>query len=607
MNLSTITLSAITALLFSGCQLDGFLESLQTKTALTNTTNEQDSTPLIQESKHIRFIELNDLHANLVAHNELRRENNSSHVERLGGIAKIATRIKALRQENENSVLMNIGDTFHGGAEATFSVGNAIVDSVNALHVDVGVVGNWDFAYGPAVTKLRFTDEKPFKLLVKQSIGDTEIKKVNYEVIAANWFNSSFSPSDDYMTKPTTTITKDGVKIGFIGLTSDIVERMHKGFALGMSFTQGKENYINIINTFFKELKNEGCEIVVVMSELGIHKDVALANNVNSGVDVFFSAHTHEVTPKPITSKSGALVVESGDDTYLGVMDVAINEKQEKSFSWNIEEITQDIVDDEVVANIVQKDRAPFLAQNVNIKNPLKQSTSVLSEPINKVLAYSEINLNRQGLLENSFNTAFTDLLMQETNTELALTPGFRFDSVIDTENDFETNGEIKVSDVYRFFPSSFTLSTAEIDGKRLKEIYEQMLHVVVSKDHFEQNGGWVEKLAGVNVKVNIENSDNARLLEMKLKSDDSTISDDALYSITGCTRPFDDDEELCSYMGFKNKEPFINPTSNEAYNVTEFFIDALKRDVFHPISHNDVVDESSINLNEGFIQPLWE
>jgi S-sulfosulfanyl-L-cysteine sulfohydrolase len=626
MNFTKTLLLGTTALLISGCNpdvLDADSNATQQTqiSSPTNTTNEstttqntQDTTPqesqVEENSKTIRFIELNDLHAHLVPHKDLvRQSDGTSKVELRGGIAKIATKIKTLRAQNENNVLMNIGDTFHGGAEATFSVGNAIIDSVNALNVDIGVVGNWDFAYGPAVTKLRFTDEEPFKLLVSQSIGDTEVKKVNYPVLAANWFKDSLFSSGDYMVAPTSIIKKDGVKIGFIGLTSDIVERMHKGFALGMNFTQGKAEYITIINTLKSQLRDSGCEVVIVMSELGIHKDKALANAVESGVDIFFSAHTHELTNEPLQSNSGALVVESGNDGYLGVMDVSITPNHEKTFSWHLENITSDIEDDANVKQIVARDRAVFTANSVNIVNPLKQSSSVLTESIDTIAGHSEISLNRRGLLENSFNTAFADLLKQETNTQLALTPGFRYDAIIDAENDVVASGEIKISDVYRFFPSSYSLSTAQASGAHLHDIYEQMLDVVVSKDHFKQNGGWVEKLSGVNSRVNINNEFPNRLLEMKLSSNGEALNNSTLYTIVGCNRPGDEEDILCSYPGFENKKEFINPETSSVYNVSEFFIHALKKDIFHPHIHNDVVDESGLSMwpQTESTQPLWE
>ena len=596
------TLALLATFLLSGCGGGASTASdSQTQTPGNNQT------PTAGTPTTIRLIEMNDLHAHLVPHADKIRDEDGSHFEMRGGIAKIATVIKALRAENNASILMNIGDTFHGGAEATFSLGNAIVDSVNALGVDIGVVGNWDFAYGTAVTELRFTNSVPNTILKNMTIGDTEVKRPNYEVIAANWFTITPSGSSALMVSPTKMITKNGVKIGMIGLTSDIVARMHPSFALGMDFTQGKEAYISLINTYVSALKNSGAHIIVVLSELGIHKDVALAQSINPGVDVFFSAHTHELTKEPLKTASGALVVEPGNDGYLGVMDIEVLASGEKKFNWIIKDITQEIEDDAQVAQIVEKDRAPFVAQTVNIKNPLKQSSTMLTASIETVLADSPIALDRRGLLENSFNSAFAEVLRKQANTQLSITPGFRFDSVIDPEMDYVKQGSITIEDVYRFFPSAYTLATATVSGEHLHDVYESMLTSVVSKDAFEQSGGWVECLGGVAIRTNIDNENSQRVLSMQLLDDNTTLQNDTLYTIAGCTRPGDAEDVLCSYSGFGNKKDMLNPSTNLPYAVSDFFIDILKYERFHPIIQHNVTDESQVDLDTGFIQPLWE
>ena len=104
------------------------------------------STPASGEQS-ITLIHLNDLHANLVSHLDMVRvvpEDGGAaeaRVEMRGGIARIATLIKQIRHENPHSLVMNVGDTFHGGIEALYTRGNAIVPAVNALGIDVGVPG----------------------------------------------------------------------------------------------------------------------------------------------------------------------------------------------------------------------------------------------------------------------------------------------------------------------------------------------------------------------------------------------------------------------------------------------------------------------------------
>jgi len=249
----------------------------------------------------ITFIELNDLHAHLTPHKDLRHQNRSEEVVMRGGLARIKTVVDDIRIQSPNTIFMNIGDSFHGGVEANYTQGNAIVTAVNEMGIDVGVPGNWDFAYGPQVTRARFTDGFGINIF--------GIEKPNYPNLGGNvtdqFLGTEMLPA---------TLMKDfgGVKVGMVGITSDIVERMFEMFAFSMTFLQGEAAYIDYVNQNAQELRDQGANIVVVMSELGIQKDFDLANKINSGlVDVFFSAHTHELVERPLTSDSGAIVVEA--------------------------------------------------------------------------------------------------------------------------------------------------------------------------------------------------------------------------------------------------------------------------------------------------------
>jgi len=115
------------------------------------------------------------------------------HPSERGGLARLATLINQQRAAHPDSVLMNVGDTFHGGAEALFTLGNAIVDPVNALGIDVGVPGNWDFGYSSVVFRLRYTDEPQAGIFGRADPLTPKfdvIKKPNFPNLAANLTHS---------------------------------------------------------------------------------------------------------------------------------------------------------------------------------------------------------------------------------------------------------------------------------------------------------------------------------------------------------------------------------------------------------------------------------
>ena len=622
-------LLAVTAFALTGC-------SSSTETAATPVTS---TTINGGGSGTVTLIHFNDLHAHLTPHLDRVAVPATTGVaattklEERGGIARAATVIKQIRSENPISLLMNIGDTYHGGVEAMFTLGNAVADPMNALGVDIGVPGNWDFAYGPNVTRLRYaalTTQEKNQLQNLLSVSTSgligTIKKPNFPNLAANvTYTQPASKVGQPFLPPTWTTVKGGIKIGFIGITSDIVPRMSSVLATGLSFLQGEAAYKALIEQQAKSLRDGGAQLVFVMSELGLHRDKQLADHISSGsVDVFFSAHTHEATFKPLISSSGALVVEAGNDGYVGRMDATVGKTGsgiKPTFVWKLLPLDKSIAEDSAMKALVDTERAPYLVANPNIKFPMTTIANItLSQAITTVVGKTNGSLDRRSALENTFNRVFTDALRTRTGTDLSMTPGFRFDSVIGSnellEDNTIANGNITLEDVYRFFPVVYTLSTANITGQRVKEIIESGLSSVFSKDAFNQGGGWLEGFSGINLSIDVAGTDGARIKSAVL-SNGSPVNDAATYSITGCTRPDDfltGSDVLCSYSGFTNVAGLINTATGSPYTVQEMFIDLMAPasggNVIVPLpagtNHHTDTSNTPVWPNSPFVQPMW-
>ena len=581
----------------------------------------------------VTLIHFNDLHAHLTPHLDRVAVPASSGVaattklaER-GGIARAATVIKQIRESSPNAILMNIGDTFHGGVEALFSLGNDIVDPVNALGVDIGVPGNWDFAYGPNVTRLRYASLTSFETQSLESVLSTstggkisKIKRPNFPNLAANvTFSAPTKKAGQAFLPPTWTTVRGGIKIGFIGITSDIVPRMSTVLATGLSFLQGEDNYKALINQQAQSLRSGGAQLVFVMSELGIHRDKRLADIINArSVDVFFSAHTHEATFTPLTSSSGALVVEAGNDGYVGRMDATISKVGElPTLVWNLIPLESSIAEDSNMKSLVNGARAPYLTANPNIKFPMTYANVTLNQPITTVVGKTNGSLDRRNALENTFNRVFSDALRVRTGTDFAMTPGFRFDSVIGANELLEDNtvasDNITLEDVYRFFPVIYTISTAKTTGAHLKQVVEQGLSSVFSKNTFNQGGGWFEGFSGLNLTVDLTAADGARIQSAKLPNG-TDVNDSTTYSITGCNRPDDalTPDVLCSYGGFSAVTNYNNSATSAAYTVQEMFIEIMQPSgnitalSAAGAAHHTDVSSTPLWPNSVFVQPLW-
>jgi 2',3'-cyclic-nucleotide 2'-phosphodiesterase (5'-nucleotidase family) len=552
----------------------------------------------------ISFIELNDLHANLTPHwEQVRDANGTITVAERGGLVRIAQKIEDIRASNPNTILMNIGDTYHGGAEAMFSIGNDIIAPVDALNIDVGVPGNWDYAYGSQVTNARFGSTQG---------TNAGTLSPNYLMLGANVTASS---GQEFLA-PTDVQVINGVTVGFIGLTSDIIEKMHRLMATGLIFIHGQDNYIKLLNDYSAILlagdpanNIPPADIIVVMSELGIHKDLALANALTanasgrSPVDIFFSAHTHELTAsnQQIQTNSGAIVVEAGDDGYLGQMDVGFDVNQYPvSFNWTVHNIDNTIQPDmgnplvKNVSDLVTVVRNKFTASTITATNPISipnaapiggqrnimfpqtlkhPITDVIKNKLTKVDIDVSIALDRKNSLENSFNNAYTDLLrnFSPTQVDIAMAPGFRFDSnvvpgnpgtqywqVENNNNPALLKGKITYEDVYRFINSPYFLVTSTTTALHIKSVIELNLDEVYSPTIFDQGGGWMFGFSGLKIEVDLTKPMGSRVLSItNSKTSESYYSSNPdvfatkTINIAGCGRPFDLANTVCSYVGF--------------------------------------------------------
>ncbi|MFV2057008.1 MAG: metallophosphoesterase [Thiohalomonadales bacterium] len=106
------------------------------------------TTILASDSKKqkIYIMHTGDLHGDLQSHSNDRADANGL-LE--GGLARVATIVKKMRKRyGDKLVWGHTGDTTSGSAIATYTQGKALVDVWDSLGPDVFAPGNWEYAYG---------------------------------------------------------------------------------------------------------------------------------------------------------------------------------------------------------------------------------------------------------------------------------------------------------------------------------------------------------------------------------------------------------------------------------------------------------------------------
>ena len=535
-------------------------------------------TPQAFAAKTVTLIEMGDLHGTLVPHAAVLK--NDDGTERLvastGGLARLKTVVDGIRADNPDALLLSAGDLTHGSAETLFTVGDAMMKAMNAFGIDVFTPGNWDFGYGPAVFRNRFTSFGP-KPPVPPNIAAmashidcsdgtcTESKGIiqaNFPSVAINLYNAPPIPEplqgqrvlDAYRI-----IDRGGVKVAVIGITASIVPQQADVFNIGLRFTQGVEELPGII----EEVKQAGADLIVVQSELGMSQNLDIARSFRD-IDVMYSAHTHEITmgalladadgviattpglplsgaEKNRLARGAAIVVETNRDMYVGQLDVQVAGGKVVDFEWQAIPVDESIAEDPAMAKLVaaiEEDFVPgedgvvkphiFLPGafcNPMCGEPGEQRGHYLTEGLDTVVGSTDTLLLRHHVLEDTLNNWLADAIQVETDTvvfnvgtdpwngvDISMSNGFRFGNAVLPGRD------ITLRDLYTWFPVGPAVNVGEFAGQSIEASLEEILSAVFNRNAFLQRGGWYLGLANMTQEIDLDNrpfsSSGGRIVE---------------------------------------------------------------------------------------------
>jgi len=571
-------------------------------------------------AKDITLMQLGDVHGHMHSHPEIFPDGTID--PNSGGIAKLTTLINNVRADNPNAVLLAIGDTTHGSAEMTFSLGDLIMPWLNMIGIDAFTPGNWDFGYGPRVYKQRFTAAMPplapnnrtTIAWMDPSVVGPECNRATY-----NWamppattpYNSPFVPGNlCHVTKatfptvamnvynynevagqnnPATPLGSlvhapyiikevNGIKIGILGLTSDVVPQQAQAFNTSFRFTMGYKE----MPKYIAEAKAAGAKLIVVLSELGYAKNIQMVKEFPE-INVMFSGHTHERTPEEvvITHADGSysLVTESGEDSFLGRLDLNVSGAGKIiSHTWNLIEADSSVEEDATVEAMVDDALKTFVSGpdhqcHTFGTNAFPFGTGhTLCDPFDKVIGHTNVTIQRWNSLEDVSNNvmvdAFLDLAknvgavnskgdaLSDANT-LSTTNGFRFDIVIPGSDD-GFSGDITVGDLYDYYPIGAATALAEFTGGRLKQHWEGILSNVFEPNPYRQRGGWFLGFTH-NMHFDIHLSDDfPRTISDgkrigKLTIDGAKFDDSKVYTLASCYPHGNPVDEVCRTTGATN------------------------------------------------------
>jgi sulfur-oxidizing protein SoxB len=466
----------------------------------------------------VTFIHMGDLHGHLIPHPNVRSDANGQNE---GGVARIYTLIKDIRQAKPNqTLLVNTGDTLHGSAEALFTQGAAMIKVLNAFHIDAYAPGNWDYVYGTEKFMDYFTGPHP---------------KANWHPIISNLYYDNYPGAEtrngQHIAEPYVIKKINGLRVGIIGFTSDRGPQAgDPEITNGLKFTNGTVEY----GKYVKLLRQQDVDLVIVISELGLHGNLTLANRI-PGADVILSSDKHEITPKPIVSKFGTLVVEQGmDGQVVGELSIRVVKGKVIGNKYISHRITSRIKEDRGIVALVKSVRQPYVAgphfHAGEIKNPI--SGALLRYPIDTVIGQTDIPLYRgnfsneamPGVIEGSSHDFLADAFRKMTGADLGGITGFRYGTTI-------AKGPIKMEDLYHFMPIGPQIAKGELTGAQIKKTLE-------GKPQGEQGrsgewiNGWMAGYSGLTADFDPSGAEGNRVSNIQVNG--KPLDPNASYTVGG-------------------------------------------------------------------------
>ncbi len=229
---------------------------------------------------NLTILHTNDMHSRVEAF-----PMDGSRNQGLGGLARRASLISKIKDQEEHVLLLDAGDIFQGTPYFNFFEGEVEMKAMSMMGYDAATIGNHDFDLGID------------NLAEQMKLGKFPMLNCNYDF-------SNTSLGDQVL--PFKVFNRGGVKIGVTGVGIELHSLVPKDL---YGETQYNEP-VAILNKTASHLKQElQCDYVICLSHLGFKyreekiDDIKMAG-LTSNIDLIIGGHTHTFLNEPVIEKN---------------------------------------------------------------------------------------------------------------------------------------------------------------------------------------------------------------------------------------------------------------------------------------------------------------
>lgn len=219
------------------------------------------------------------------------------------------SKVKAIVDEAKtkgNVLLVSAGDIFSGNpiVDQYSEQGFPMVDIMNQVGFDVGVLGNHEFDFGTTVLKDRIEQSQFPWILANVDASNSVVSQPN----------------------PYVTLTVGGFRVTFLGLVetngkeNDVIPSTHPLRVADLTFKRHQE----VVGNYTNLKSQENADVLVALTHLGSEADRNLANT-HTFFDLIIGGHSHETINETV---NGTPIAQAGSNLrFLGKIDLTIENK----------------------------------------------------------------------------------------------------------------------------------------------------------------------------------------------------------------------------------------------------------------------------------------
>ena len=396
---------------------------------------------------------------------------------RVGGFAHLKSLVDQLRAERPGALLLDGGDTWQGSATSLWTNAQDMVDAQIKLGVDV-MTAHWEFTYGAERV---------------QEIIENDLANAGLDFVAQNVRDTGF---EDPVFPAYVIREINGHAVAIIGQAFPYTpianpRYMIPEWSFGIRDMEMQERV--------NEARDEGAEVVIVLSHNGMDVDLKMASRV-SGIDAIMGGHTHDGVPQPIHIKNPdgdhTLVINSGSNSkFLSVLDLDVQDGKVQDFRYKLLPVFSELLPAD----------AEMTAYIQSVREPYEQQ-------LNEQLAMTEDTLYRRGNFNGTFDQVICDALMQELNAPIAFSPGFRWGvSVLPGQP--ITFDEVMTQTAMTYG----TVTRNELSGEQIKTILEDVADNLFNTDPYYQQGGDMVRVGGLQYSLDPTEKIGSRISDLEL------------------------------------------------------------------------------------------